>query len=260
LGEALEAQEAASKRSDDLKQLQPEGLMELFTPEKGNGAAVKAHETKNKGQKEKQQQPPQQREAAAEAAAGVASMSPKKKEGTPKKKRSRKVTEKAAKVGLEDYEDEEEEEDAVKKPKKQTNGTNHSEKKKQSVKRGEGVWNGEEYPRIVAVLKCDDDDGVRVEVHAKKPGRGQWQKVLFSLGSAQLDSIDELPEKTKQLVKGSFHKALTGRYGQKWPNALRLALAGTVWAKDILPAGDGWGLDGDGDFVGLESLANLSDV
>jgi hypothetical protein len=253
--------------------LQPKGLMELLTPEKGNGAAVKAQETKDKGPKDKQtnkdtekqnkeKQPQREEEGGAEA--GGAPVSPKKKAGTPKK-RARKVTEKAAEVGLEDYEDEE---DEVKKPKKQTNGIKNSDKKKESVKRSHVPWNGEEYPRITAVLKCDDDGadggGLRVEVHAKKPGRGQWQKVLFSLDSTQLDGIDNLPEKTKHLVKGSFHKALTGCYGQKWPNALRLALAGTTWAKDILPVvAAGGEMDGrremDGDSVGLGNpIANAS--
>jgi hypothetical protein len=68
LGEALEAQEASSKRSDDLKQLQPKGLMELFTPEKGNGAAVKSL-GQGKGQKEKQQH---SFTAAASSATGAA--------------------------------------------------------------------------------------------------------------------------------------------------------------------------------------------
>jgi hypothetical protein len=56
LGEALEAQEASSKRTEDLKQLQPKGMMELFTPEKGSAAAVSAQRAKNNGQKARLQE------------------------------------------------------------------------------------------------------------------------------------------------------------------------------------------------------------
>jgi hypothetical protein len=263
LGEALEAQEAASKRTDELKQMKPEGLMELFTPEKGNGAAK---EKKQEGRNKDKDKPQQQQEEGGGAEAGGAAVSPKKNQAqTPQKKRARKVSEKAAKVGLEDYEDEDDERDEVKKPKKHTNGNTNGEKKKESVKRGQGAWNGEEYPRVTAVLNCDGDgaEGLRVEVHAKKPGRGQWQKVLFSLDSAQLGSIDNLPEKTKHLVKGSFRKALMGRYGQKWPNALRIVLAGTTWARDILPVVAAEVENGmEGDFAGLNPVAyvNFSEV
>jgi hypothetical protein len=177
--------------------------------------------------------------------------SPKKAQAP--KKRARKVSEKAAEV----VSDEDEDEDEVKKPKKQcNNGT--KKKMKKSVKNGGGGWNGE---GITEVTKCDEGaDGLRVEVVAKKQGRGQWQTVLFSLDSNQLSSIDNLPEKTKSIVTVSFHKALLALYGQRWPNALRLALAGMTWAKDILPAvavGNG------DDFEGLEDPiphANLFDV
>ncbi len=258
LGEAIGAQETASKRTDDLKQLQPKGLMELFTPEKANGAATTV-KASGEGQKEKPQPQRRQLEERGAAAAGGVPVSPRKKAETPKK-RARKVSEKAAEVVF--VSDEEEEEDEVIKPRKQAKNL---EKKKQSVKRGQGMWSGEEYPRIAAVIGCNDDGadgGLRVEVHAKKSGRGQWQKMLFSLDSAQLDSIDDLPEKTKHLVKGSFHKALTRMYGQKWPYALRLALAGTAWAKDMLPAlAEGGELEGD--FAGLvdpNANMNFSDV
>jgi hypothetical protein len=115
--------------------------------------------------------------------------------------------------------------------------------------------------RSTQVIKCDEGaDGLRVEVVAKKQGRGQWQKVHFSLDSNQLSSIDNLPEKTKNVVMASFHKALLALYGQKWPNALSLALAATTWAKDILPAA----AVGNGDNVeGLDNPipnANLFDV
>ena len=70
LGEALEAQEAASARADELKQLKPKGLMELFTPEKGkavavNGNAAGAGLAKSKGQKNRPQQPKQHVEVPA---------------------------------------------------------------------------------------------------------------------------------------------------------------------------------------------------
>jgi hypothetical protein len=225
LGEALESQEAASKRADELKQLKPRGLMELFTPEKGAAAGIVAKSAKSKGSKEQQERVP---------------ASPKKKE-TPKK-RARKVSERAADVVLVSDDDENGE---VKKPKKQG--------KKKGIKNGGGGWNAEEYPRITQVTKCDEgEDGLRVEVHAKKQGRGQWQKVLYSLDSAQLGTIDNLPGKTKSIVKASFQKALTALYGRKWPNALRLALAGTTWAKDIIPDG------ADGDFAGLDSVENIN--
>jgi hypothetical protein len=245
LGEALEAQEAASKRTDDLKQLQPKGLMELFTPEKGRAAVVKgnAQGAKNNGQRERLQE-----EEELQA-------SPRKAQTPKKKKRSRKVSEKAAALDSDVEEDEE-----VKKPKKQ--GNNGVKKKmKKSVKNGGGGWNGEEYPRIFQVVKCEDGaDGLRVEVLAKKQGRGQWQKVLFSLDSNQLSSIDYLPEKAKNVVVVSFHKAVAGLYGQHWPNSLRVALARTTWAKGILPAAAGG--NGD-DNVALDNPipnANLFDV
>jgi hypothetical protein len=253
LSEALEAEEASSKRTGDLKQLQPKGLMELFTPEKGNAAAAKS---RDKGQKEKPQHPPppppcprhehdQQHE---EGAAEVAAASPKeKKKAQAPQKRTRKATDKAAnKEGLEDEGDDEEEE--VKKPKKQS--MNGVEKKKQSIKRAQEAWDGVEYPRIVRVTKCvekeeggergEEDGGfLCVEVFSKKAGRGHWQEVGFSLDSTQLSSIDDLPQKTKAIVTASFQKALAALYGggsQRWPKVLREALAETTWAKDMLPA------------------------
>jgi hypothetical protein len=105
------------------------------------------------------------------------------------------------------------------------------------------------------VTKCvekeqggEEDGGfLRVEVLAKKAGRGHWQEMGFSLDSTQLSSIDDLPQKTKAIVMASFHKALTALYGggKQWPKALRVALAGTTaWAEDMLPAA-----------VGLEEVA-----
>jgi hypothetical protein len=269
LGEALEAQEAASKRSDDLKQLQPKGLMELFTPEKGNaGKGLVQDKGQQKQQQQKQQQqqqpPPPAPRQDHQVGEGEVLVSPKKKAQAPQK-RTRKVTDKAAAANGEDFEVEEEDE-AVKKPKKQ--GNNGTEKKT-SVKRAEMPWHGEEYSRIIKVTECDgEEDGLfRVAVLAKKPGRGHWQELGFSLDSTQLASIDNLPQQTKAIVTASFQKALTAAYGssaQRWPPALRLALGGTVWARDMLPgvaaaaavdegdeegAGGGHGLGGD--FEGL---------
>jgi hypothetical protein len=153
-----------------------------------------------------------------------------------------------------DWDSDVDEDEEVKPPKKQGN---NGEKKKTSVKNGGGGWNGEEYPRITEVVKCDDGaDGLRVEVVAKKQGRGQWRKVLFSLDSNQLNGIDNLPEKTKNITMLSFQKAVWGRYGQHWPNALRLAL-------DIVPAAGGAEAENglNGDFEGLEDPhANPFDV
>ncbi len=243
VGEALNAQEVASKRTAELKQSMPKNLMELFTPEKV-AAVVTANvdDLGSKGQREKPKKQQQQEQ-------GVPVNSKKEQ---ARKKRARKLSEKATEVRSDDEEVEVEE-----KPKKKSGN------KKESIKRGEGVWTGEEYPRIARVVKCEEgEDGLRVDVHAKKQGRGQWQKLLFSLDSTQLRSIDGLPEKTKSVVEASFHKALMGCYDQKWPNALRLALAGTIWAKDIIPRAaaveDKNDLDGDW----LEdpyANANLSD-
>jgi hypothetical protein len=282
LAEALEAQEASSKRTDDLKQLQPKGLMELFTPEKGSAAAKNG--VQDKGQKEQprhQQQvhasppppPPRQQEQQHEGGGAAVPVSPKAQEP---QKRARKVSEKAANRGDEEEEDEDEAEggdDKVKKPKKQgTNGVEKKKGKKQGVKQAEGPWNGEEHPRILKVVRCveQEDCGLRhVEVYAKKPGRGHWQEVLFSLDSAQLSSIDDLPQKTKAIVTTSFHKALLALYGggsQRWPNALRVALAGTTWAKGMLPgaaaaAAENGGNGMDGDFEGLgDPAAPLFDI
>ncbi len=93
LGEALEAQEAASKRTDDLKQLQPKGLMELFTPEKPNGTGSAPKKAQDKGQKEKpreQRQPPpphpKELQQLEEREEGEMPVIPKKKEApTPRR-------------------------------------------------------------------------------------------------------------------------------------------------------------------------------
>jgi hypothetical protein len=268
LGEALEAQEAASKRTDDLKQLQPKGLMALFTPEKGQKEKPQAQAPPPPPPRQEQQQ----HEGGGAGAAVPLSAKEKEKAQAPQK-RARKVSEKAANMeSLEDKDDKEEEDeggdDKVKKPKKHgTKGVEKKQgKKNQGVKQADGPWNGEEYPRIVAVSGCveQEDGGLRhVEVLAKKAGRGHWQEVGFSLDSTQLSSIDDLPQKTKAIVTTSFHKALLALYGggsQRWPNALRVALAGTTWAMDMLPAvamaAGGNGIDQgghgmDGDFEGL---------
>ncbi len=225
LGEALEAQEAATVRVDKLKQLKPKGLMELFKPEGGavNGSGKSA--TPAVGNEQRQPPPP--------------TTSPKKAQAP--QKRARKVSQKAAAVDVD--------EDEVKKPKKQS---------KSSLKNGGGAWNGVEYPRITKVTKCDEgEDGLRLEVHAKKQGRGQWQEMRFLLDSTQLRGIDNFPHATKTIVTDSFHKAATGLFGRKWPSALRLALAGTTWAKDILPAAAEGGPEannGSGMFMGLGGL------
>jgi hypothetical protein len=200
LGEALEAQEAASKRADALKQLKPRALMELLTPDKG---------------------------AAATAAAGMrVRASPEK--ASPPEKRARKPTEKAAAVAVD-------EEGAVKKPAKK-----QKKQKRDESSEGDDVWSGVEFPRVTEVTECEQGaDGFRVEVHAKRAGKGQRKSVRFALDAADLGSIDNLPGGTKDIFRSSFRNAARSRYGQDWPNALRLALGETVWGKSIIPKAAG---------------------
>ncbi len=165
------------------------------------------------------------------------------------KKRVRKTTEKAA---GEEWEGDEEEGKAE--PKKPHSGTMVVKKKKsKGTRKAKVAWAGDEYPKITKVTKCEDGlDGFQIEVLAKKQGKGHWQETLFSLDTAQLSSIDNLSSKTKKIVQETFRKAVAQEYGQKWPNPLRLALAGSEWAKDIIPAAVAAESDA---FVGLEDLS-----
>jgi hypothetical protein len=60
------------------------------------------------------------------------------------------------------------------------------------------------------------------------------------------------------VVAKSFQKAAIHEYGQEWPSALKAALAGTSWAKSIVPTtASGANVAGDG----LESeYAQLEDL
>ncbi len=209
LGEALEAQEAASRRADELKKLKPRGLMDLFTPEKGRR---KHHDA--------QVSPPQSAVAASKAELP--------------EKRPRKVSEKVAGLDAKSKEQDTKAKEGVKRPKERA-----SQGLQGRILQPNGPWDGEMFPRIVKVNKCDvGEDGVRVEVHAKKQGRGQWQETVFTLDAAQLASIANLPDRIKETIKASFQTALTDTYGANWPDALVAAFSGMAWARDLAPSSD----------------------
>jgi hypothetical protein len=214
LGEALESQDAALKRADELKKLKPKGLMELFKPEGGKPVAHRE---------------PLAISPRASAPAPVASKS------AQKRPRKEKVGEPEPKEG-------------VKKPKER------EPLSLQKIIQNNGVWDPELYPRIVQVTKCDGGEGgMRIEVHVKKQGRGQWQETIFTLNSAQLSAVGKFPQSVQATVKTSFQKSLTDFYGLKWPEPLVAALSAMPWARDILPHG----ADADAD-VRLMGAASLS--
>jgi len=114
------------------------------------------------------------------------------------------------------------------------------------------------------VIKCTGE-GVdfRIEVSAKKTGPGRWGEVLFRLNSLQLMDIDSFSETNKIVAVESFRKALIREYGKNWPNALRLVLSETVWAKDMLPpVGERSGSNqvAGRSFAGLEELGRFDAV
>jgi hypothetical protein len=198
LGEALESQDAASKRADELMKLKPKGLMELFKPDEGRKLVY--HE-------------PQAISPRSSAPAPVAAKS------TQKRQRKEKG--------------EAEGKEGVKK---------HKEREPLSLQKiiqNNGVWDPEQYPRIVQVTKCEvgGEGGVRVEVHVKKQGRGQWQETIFTLNATQLATVSRYPQSVQATIKNSFQKSLTDVYGQKWPEQLCAALSAMAWARDIVPHG-----------------------
>ncbi len=143
LGEALEGQEASSKRGAELKTLKVKDLLNRLTPgrEKVVAATVASGEgtpTKPKapfGEEKKQQQKLQ--------GAGLSHT----------KKRTRKMAEKAG-DGMYHEEDEDDEEDgrkrlSEKKPKKKA--------AKNGLKVAVGAWDGEGLPRIAKMVKCEGD-------------------------------------------------------------------------------------------------------
>jgi hypothetical protein len=211
LREGLEAQEAASKRADELKNLTPKTLLELFALE-SNGPVEKvllkasASSSSNNTTSRIKKTKAEPREAEQQSQA----------RGT--RKRTKKAEERKAET---------------------QQGKLKKQKSKQGKKLLTVVWNGMDYPRITRLFRCEgkDDADFRVQVHAKgqKEMRGHGPEKLFSLNAAQLREIDNLPKDVKSVVKDSFRKAATRWYRQKWPNVLRVVLSPTVWGSDILP-------------------------
>ncbi len=120
-----------------------------------------------------------------------------------------------------------------------------------------------QYPKIMKVIKCDGEGvDVRIDISAKKTGPGRWGEVLFSLNSLQLVDIDNLSETKKGVVVESFRKALTREYGKKWSTALKAALSGADWAKDVIPpVGEkSWVAGRSDEFAGLEELGRFDAV
>ncbi len=246
LEEALDGQEASAKRGAELKTMKGKDLLSHLTARKADkagkvvpvpAARVSGEGTPTKPKalvgKEKQQ--------------GTNGAAP-----SPKKKRARKVAEKAARGRHQEDGEEDEEEygrDRVllKKPKKKA--------AKNGLKVAARAWNGEELPRIAKVVKCHGEGpDFRLDVYAKKAGRGHWVETLYSLAAADLARVDHIPQVNKDIVSKSCQKALIRLYGQKWPSELRSALAATEWGKTILPsvAGAVEGLVGD--FAELNDL------
>ncbi len=206
LVEALDAQEASLKRAADLKTMKAKDLLSLLTPVKpGEKVVVHAPESTPTNKKTLDKHPP----------GGTA------KKSAEKKKRERKP---AGNVEDGDEWDEEQQ----RKPKKKSAKT--------GAKVADGSWNGEEFPRIIKVVKCQGEGlDFRMDVHAKKSGRGHWIETLYTLDFVDLCKVDHFSEANKGIVTESCRKALTQQYGLNWPNQMRSALATTVWGQAIIP-------------------------
>ncbi len=208
LEEALDAQEASTKRAVDLKTMKAKDLLSFFLR---TGAKV-ATPTNKKTTDERRQ---------------AKDTSP--KESRKKKKRERKPAENVIR-GAGEEEDEKDWDDVQpKKPKKKVS--------KASLKVAGGSWLGEEFPRITKVVKCHGDGlDFRMEVYVKKSGRGHWVETLYSLDSMDLSKVDRFSQVNKDIVTESCRKALTQQYGLQWPSQVRSALGATTWGKAIVPA------------------------
>jgi hypothetical protein len=215
LREGLEAQEAASKRADELKNLTPKTLMELFALE-SKAPAASSKEALLNANSSASSNKMTSRNKKMKAELEVAEQQSQSR-GT--RKRPKKGEEKEAEM--------------------QEQGKLKKQKSKQGKESPTIRWNGVDYPRITRLFKCEgkEDANFRVQVYAKGQNetRGLSPETIFSLNAAQLREIDNLHEDAKSMVKDSFLKAATRWYRQKWPNVLRVVLSGTVWGSDILP-------------------------
>ncbi len=209
LVEALDAQEASLKRAADLKTMNAKDLLSLLTPVKpGEKVVVHAPESTPTNKKTLDKHP----------RGGTATKS------AEKKKRERKP---AGNVMYGSEDGDEWDEEQQKKPKKKSAKT--------GTKVADGSWNGEEFPRITKVVKCQGEGlDFRMDVSAKKSGRGHWIET-YTLDFMDLCKVDCFSEANKGIVAESCRKALTQQYGLNWPNQVRSALAATVWGQAIIP-------------------------
>ncbi len=236
LEEALDAQEASSKRAVDLKTMKAKDLLSFLSPVRMGAKVATASETT-----------PTNKKTTDEL----------RQEGTAKEtKRQRKPAEKVIKQAEEEEEDDEQGED-------QWNQGEEKKLKKKvakvSLKVAGGAWRGEEFPRITKVIKCQGDGlDFRMEVYAKKSGRGHWVETLYTLDSMDLSKIDRFSQISKDIVADSCQKALNHQYGLHWPSQVRSALGATTWGKAIIPVqeaaeflpeadGEGMNLPGEAD-------------
>ncbi len=239
LEEALDAQEASSKRAGDHKTMKAKDLLSFLTPLRtGAKVAAVAEETPTATKTTK-------KTTGQEGAV---------KEKGSKKRRQRKPSIKRAEEAEEEGEeggDEWNDEGESKKPKKRV--------AKASLKVAAGGWNGEEFPRITKVIKCQGDGlDFRMDVYAKKAGRGHWIETLYTLDSMDLGKVDRFSQDSKGVVAKSCQKALTHQFGSHWPSQVRSALGATTWGKDIVPiqgAGELLAEDAGGDGMDLPGQA-----
>ncbi len=259
LREALETQEASSKRAAELKSMKAKDLLSLLTPQRGVREAFAsafvseagATPTKKSTREEKQPMQPMQPKQAKQAKHAT---HPRRESGEkePKEKRERRPADKVI-HGAEGSGEEEESE--RKKPKKV---------RKNSPKVAGGAWNGEEFPRITKVVKCQGDGlDFRMDVYAKKSGRGHWVETSYSLDSLDLSKVDRISQANKEIVAESCRKALTQQYGMRWPDQVKSALAATTWGKGIVPGDDNdildFGIAGGAGGAGNAGNAEVAD-
>jgi hypothetical protein len=180
LSEGLEMQEAACKRADELKSLEPKTLLDLFTLESNAPvekvllkASASASSSKTTSRNKKTKAEPEEADQHQSQSRGP-----------------RKRTKKA----------EESEAEKQEKLKKQRNRKDEEDEELLTV-----AWNGVDHPSITRLFRCEgkDDTDFRVQVHAKGQNemRGRRPETQFSLNAAQLREIDDLPKNVKSMVK-----------------------------------------------------------
>ncbi len=192
LEEALDGQEASSKRGTELKIMKAKDLLRKGGAERVGGKVVAVSVASGEGTPTNPKAPAGEGKEKTQGVSGA--LSP--------KKRARKVAGKAAQGKHQEDDEKDEEEDrrekfSTKKPKKKA--------AKNGLKVASGAWNGEELPRIARVVKCQGDGfDFRMGVYAKNIG----SRTLYSLAAADLARVDDLSQVNKDIVTKSCQKAL----------------------------------------------------